>query len=202
LVGLCLLSACGEDEAPADSVAERAERAFAAEAPVRKRAEENLRALARLLVEHRKAKGKWPPLSGKTFVLALVAEGAIERTDQGLSALFSPGDKYFSVARAGGAAAYDEVTPTTLAGRDYRDLTSYAGRRNAEAEYMIRDDDVAVPILADFFHLGTTLIAYSDGAVRWHTWKDLGITVDPRLDPENVTADMATSPLLRCLAAW
>jgi hypothetical protein len=140
----------------------------------------------------------WPPLSGKNFVLWLVAKGYMARdVDSSLQALFSPGDR---VHRYPGQAAYRDLTVEALQSGSFPKLTSYAGRRNADRDHVLtaqRLADGKAAILADLSYPGGALVGFSDGSVRWLSAKDLGLGAG---DPI-VAGDASKSPLLRSLSS-
>ena len=144
------------------------------------------------------SKQPWPSVGGKNFVLWLVAKGYMARdVDTSLQALFSKGDK---AHRYPGMAAYKDLTVEKLAGLRFPALTSYAGRRNAEAAHALTPQILAAgkaPVLADLHYPGGAIVGFTDGTVRWMSLKDLGLSPGDPL----VAGDASKSPLLRSLGS-
>lgn len=161
----------------------------------------NLRDLASLMMSRSdgRVNGKWPPYSGKAFVLALVADGSMHhRNTRALSRLFAPTQRPADFNAL--LDDYRRVTAESLrAGMDVRHLTSYAGRRNAEEAYGLTQASVdeGAAILADLLSIpGKAIVAFADGGVEILTRKDLG----PGPDDPIVVGDASKSPILRALS--
>ncbi len=147
------------------------------------RSADNVRHLATMLVLHKTTTGRWPPYSGKNFVLSLVATGQIDRHDpHSLAILFSGADNLTRLERVD-IGRYALVTAEALAnGTDFSDLTSYAGRRNAEEAHRIApgEEKEGTILLCDdddgaLHHREGIVVGYSDGTARFLTWSELGL---------------------------
>jgi hypothetical protein len=169
----------------------------------------NVRNLAILLAERSMRKG-FPPFNGKNFVLSLAAYHVIDTRNHGnLEVFFSPGDMLYGLWRTN-RARYAEVTVQALrAGEDFHELTSYAGRRNADRDYMITPDalQLDVPMICDdddgaLHHRDGLVVGYTSGAVRFVPWEQLGMSPqgDPN-DPEPFLGDDAQVEALRALSS-
>ena len=149
----------------------------------------NVRNMAQIMTERSIGKG-WPKLSGKNFILSLVAKNVIDPDNpDNLRVYFSPGDPQYKLDETD-ASRYKEITMQTLkAQNDYRELTSYAARRNADPEHMLTSNKLrkVVPIICDdddgpCHHVDGLVIAYSDGKAKFVEWEELGM--DPPEDPD------------------
>lgn len=138
-----------------------------------------------------------PRLSGKAFVLSVVADGTINRKNRrALARLFSTNDEVFTVHDVD-FSLYQRVTPETLrAGMDVSTLTSYAGRRNAHPEYSIRQGGKSDPLFADLSYRDGAWVAFADGRVEWMDREALGLDADDPFD----AGDAAKCSLLRALS--
>lgn len=169
----------------------------------------NVRNMAQILTERSFGKG-WPRYSGKNFVLSLVARNIVDPDNpDNLRIFFSPADVWYALG-AVDPARYAEITPQALKeGRDFHELTSYAGRRNADREYMLTANLLrrVVPIICDdddgpLHHRDGLVMAYTDGRAKFVTWDDLGMLEpeDPD-DPEPFLADDAEVEALQGLSS-
>ena len=151
----------------------------------------NVRQLAMALLLEQSDRA-WPRYNGKNFVLSLVPSGAVDaRNVDNMRVFYSKGDRtfdFFAMKDSGGKARYKEITFQALkqGGGDFSDLTSYAGRRNAEAEFRITPDkeSIVVPIICDddqgnLHHPAGLVMAYTDGSARFVKWRDLGGMAPP-----------------------
>ena len=138
-------------------------------------------------------------LSGKAFVLSVVARGMVNRkNERALSHLFSTNDEV-NGTEVVDFSLYRRVTRDALrAGMDVSTLTSYAGRRNAHPEYSIRRGGKSDPLLADLHTApwGFVIVAFADGHVERMDRKALGLDCD---DPF-VVGEGSKSPILRSLS--
>lgn len=178
----------------------------------RTKSQDNLSSLAKFMIVKVTTKGwKAYPYSGKNFTLSPLASGDLDRRNsQNLEILFSPGDQHFGLEFID-ADRYKQVTKDALkrGNEDFNDLTSYAGRRNADKEYRINSDDESrgVVIMADddegpLHHKAGFVAAYSSGAVRFHEWDDFGlIEPDNPKEPEPWLGDDAQNEDLAALAS-
>jgi hypothetical protein len=167
----------------------------------------NVRNLLDLTIMRQIRRG-WPHYDGKNFVLHVVAAGDIDvRNRQLLEVFFSPGDTLYSLGRVD-VERYKEINVTSLKHGDFHELTSYAGRRNADKEFVITADQEArgVPVICDdddgpLHHRDGIIVGYTNRSVRLMEWEELGIEPpDPR-DPEPFLGDAATTDELRALSS-
>lgn len=170
----------------------------------------NVRNMAQMMAE-RSIQRRWPSYDGKNFVLSLVGIGLIDkRNPDNLVVLFSPGDSLFSLEKAT-PERYDEVTLQALkSGTDFHELTSYAGRRNLDRDYLITPNrqKIVIPIICDddegaVHHPDGLVIAYSDGKAKFVEWPDIkGMQApDDPDNPEPFLGDNATAELLRGMSS-
>jgi hypothetical protein len=165
------------------------------------RSAENLRALMQLYIESGAGMERpWPQFSGKALLMWLVATNKLDRAKpESLALLFSPGDATRSIEKAGGVKAYDAITLASLrdAGRDFGPFTSYAARAVSDASPLAADGlGRGAPVLADVSFPDAAVVAFTSGAVRILTKKELGL--EP-LDPL-VVGLASKSPILRTLS--
>lgn len=161
---------------------------------------ENVKNLTTLLIDAEIRRG-WPPHSGKNFILALVASGAIDAQNPDNLPVFFP---HADPARTPDASLYAEVTPESLGTRRFPDLTAYAGRRNADPRYRLPTgeagellDDPPEPLVADVSSWADhAIVGFSNGSVRALDRKALGLD---ETDPI-VVGDASRSPVLRPLS--
>jgi hypothetical protein len=154
----------------------------------------NMRQIATILAE-RSAYGGWPKLTGKAFVLSLVASGVVDADNPANTQLFfSPADEERGAERVD-PGRWQEVTKAALrAGEDFGDLTSYAGpARVVTAAVMGKGP---VPILADLGFEDVVIVGFTNGSVRPMTREDLGLA---RGDPL-VIGPESKSEVLRALS--
>ena len=162
---------------------------------------DNLRSIVTLMIARRmgRSTGGYAPYSGKNFVLSLIATNLLDRrTPQNLEILFSPADRALSLAKVG-LEPYKEITKKSLkAGMDFHALTSYAGRRNGERDWVITPDSekVGTALVADLSFPDMALVGFTNGSVRAMDREALG------LGPEDpiVVGDDSKSEILRALS--
>jgi len=166
------------------------------------KSKDNIRTMLTLLISRRigRVSGGYPPYSGKAFVLSLVVTRQLDlRKKANLEILFSPADKRHALAKVD-FARYQDVTKDSLKKGTsvVTDLTSYAGRRNAEPEHLVTSDQekVGTPLIADLHFPDMAIVGFSDGSVRVMDRKELGL--GPK-DPI-VAGDASKSELLRQLS--
>ena len=162
----------------------------------------NVRQIA-LLISGRSIERQWPAYSGKGFTLSLVADGIIDPSEpRNLEIFFSPGDAVYSLRNAS-PERYLEVTPEALrAGSSFRELTSYAGRRNAPGDrpYILTPTKLmrSDPILCDdddgpCHHPAGLVMGFTDGSARLVEWSELGMARPRDLDnPDPFLGEHAT----------
>jgi prepilin-type N-terminal cleavage/methylation domain-containing protein len=168
----------------------------------------NVRNMLDLMI-NRQVKRGWQPYNGKNFVLYLVATGEIDaRNKQNLETFFSPGDELYKLSKID-PERYKEINPTSLKSGDYHELTSYAGRRNAEKDFLITPDrqSMGVPIISDdddgpLHHPGGLIMGFTNRSVSLREWEDLGIAPPENKDsPEPFLGDSGASEELRALSS-
>lgn len=156
----------------------------------RTKSQDNLRSLATFMIDKTTEKGwKAFPYSGKNFTLSPVALGMLDRRNpDNLGILFSPGDNEYGLEFIE-VERYKQVTTKALkrGNEGFEQLTSYAGRRNADKDYRIGADDMArgVMIMADdddgeIHHKAGFVAVYTTGRVTFHEWSDFDL-----IEPDN-----------------
>lgn len=77
-------------------------------------------------------------------------------------------------------------------------LTSYAGRRNAEAGHSLTAESLRSnpAVMADISFPGGVILGFSDGSVRWVTATELGLPADQAI----VVGDASAVESLRHLS--
>jgi hypothetical protein len=131
------------------------------------------------------------------------------RNPQNLEILFSPGDENYKFGKVT-VDRYKEITKAALkSGQDFHELTSYAGRRNADKDYLITPDQMkqnTIVICDDddgpLHHPDGIIAGYSNGNVRFMEWEDLGMRKPEDADhPEPFLGDQASNDNLRKLSS-
>lgn len=156
---------------------------------------DNLRSLYLFMQSRVTSKGwKTYRYSGKNFTLSPVALGDLDRREKAnLRILFSPGDPIRGIEGVE-LEDYKAVTPKALKRGDegFENLTSYAGRRNADPDFMITSSDESrgTLILADdddgpIHHVAGFVAAYSNGRVEFFEWNQFDL-IEPE-DDKNPT---------------
>ena len=171
---------------------------------------DNLKNLATMVIERGagRTSGKWPRYDGKNFVLSLVANGQINKKNQrALTSLFSPGDELYTTEVVEWKR-YLEVTKDALkADADFHELTSYAGRRNKDREFLLNQQSVeeGAIIMCDDddgpLHHGAGLCcAFADGGSSFLEWDELGMEEpENSKDPAPFLGEEASSDKLQAL---
>jgi prepilin-type N-terminal cleavage/methylation domain-containing protein len=142
---------------------------------------------------------KWPPVNGKSFTLWHVATGKINRKRaENLSILFSPGDSNYTF-EAVGLKGYEGLTKDALRDgtQDFKNLTSYAGRRNKEREHKLTaaELDKTAMVLCDdddgpLHHAGGLMAAYSNARTEFLEWDELEVAApEDEKNPEGLLGD-------------
>jgi prepilin-type N-terminal cleavage/methylation domain-containing protein len=172
---------------------------------------DNVGSLVKMMLTRSLDKG-YPPYNGKCFTLSPIADGTLDADSPGaLEVFFSPGDTWLTLEKVGDKARYKEITKKKLAaGEDYRNLTSYAGRKNNErgctmtpsvstevGTLMLCDDDDG-PV----HHKNGLMVGFRDGRVVFMEWEDLEMTKPKNLnEPEPFLGESAESEKLKCVSS-
>ncbi len=156
---------------------------------------------------------KWPPFSGKNFIMSLVATNKINPHNiEQLQMLFSPGDTEFGFERID-PEYYKGITLATLKqNQDNSQYTSYAGRRNGrgeksdmrvtpaalqKGEYVITDDDQG-----PLHHPDGIIVGTLNGSASFKPWHELELPVPEDPDnPEPFLGDDSDNDLLRKISS-
>ncbi len=154
----------------------------------------NIRQIAVILAGQAPRRG-WPKLTGKAFVLSVVASGVVDADHPAnVQIFFSPADEERGADRVDPGRWQELTMEALLAGEDFDDLTSYAGP--AQVSTAAVTGKGPVPILADLSFEDVVIVAFTDGSVRPMTRKDLGLA---RGDPI-VIGPESKSEVLRALS--
>lgn len=155
----------------------------------------NVRALTMLIAMRADRRGTWPPWNGKRFVLSVVAYGDVKLEKPEYVQVFF-GD-YRKPGALPEASAYSDITEESLTTLPVAGLTSYAGRRNAEARYRLPAGEAPhVPILADLSLPDLAIVGFASGRVQVLERDELGLAPE---DPI-VVGDESRSGILRALS--
>ncbi len=160
----------------------------------RTKSRDNVSSIAKLMMVKVTEKGwKYFKYNGKNFTLAIIATGDVDKRQKAnLNIFFSPGDPILTLDSIE-LDRYKAVTKEALrrGGEGFDELTSYAGRRNADPDYLITADEESMGtlILADddqgpVHHKSGFVAAYSNGRVAFHEWEDFEGLVEPE-DPRH-----------------
>ena len=169
----------------------------------------NVRNMA-IIFSERSIKKHWPPYDGKNFILSLVALKLVDiRNPDNLAIFFSPGDEWITLDKATPERFSDVTKQALKSGQDFHELTSYAGRRNADRDYHITSDrmKMVVPIICDddegaLHHPDGLVMGFTDGAAKFVEWEDLEMAPpEDANDPEPFLGDNATVEKLRALSS-
>lgn len=172
------------------------------------KSKDNVRNMLQMMMMRVTEKGVkgWPPYSGKNFVLDLVARGVIDiRNEENLETLFSPGDEKYGLDYVD-VKQYDNVKKDALKrGDDFHSLTSYAGRRNGDAEYRITSDQMkrgTIVICDDddggLHHPDGLVVGSSNGSVQFKDWDQFDMVKPEEPDhPEPFLGDDASNEELQ-----
>jgi prepilin-type N-terminal cleavage/methylation domain-containing protein len=172
---------------------------------------DNVKSMLTMMLARRTAKvsGGWPPYNGKDFVLSLVATRDIDiRNKQNIEILFSPGDQNYTIEKVD-LDRYKEVNKKALkTGTDFHELTSYAGRRNRDKDYLITSDQEkkGTLVICDdddgpLHHSDGLICGYTNGAARFQEWDEFDMPpFDDPDHPEPFLGDAATNDEL--MAMW
>ena len=169
----------------------------------RTKSKDNVRSMITLMIARRteRTSGGFPPYNGKNFVLSLVATNQLDRRNpQNLEILFSPGDTLYSLEKID-VERYKDVTKKVLksGGSDFHEMTSYAGRRNADREFLITPDQekMGTMMICDdddgpLHHPDGLIAGYTNGGARFLEWEDLDVMPPENADePEEFLGDNA-----------
>lgn len=122
------------------------------------------------------------PYDGKNFVLGPIAYRDIDIEERkNLGIFFSPRDGKYSLAKVD-PARYAAIDKETLRTGDFHELTSWAGRRNADARFRITPRAMRrrTIILCDdddgpLHHADGLNVCWSDGKAYFMDWDELGM---------------------------
>ena len=173
------------------------------------KSKDNVRNMLMMMLDRRTSKvtGGWPPYNGKNFVLSLIATNQIDiRNKQNLEVLFSPGDAIYSLEKTD-VERYKDVKKDTLKnGADFHELTSYAGRRNADRDFVITPDEEkkGTMVMCDdddgpLHHPDGLVIGYSNGASRFMEWDEIDMQKPDPKSPEEFLGDASSQEELQKL---
>jgi prepilin-type N-terminal cleavage/methylation domain-containing protein len=168
----------------------------------------NVGSILTLMLGRRTARsGGWPPYNGKNFTLDVVATRQLDpRNPQNLEVLFSPADVLYRLESVD-IERYQALTPAALRqGGDHANLTSYAGRRNAERAHLITPDQekIGTMVLCDdddgpLHHPGGLVAGYTHGGARFLEWADLDMS--PPSDPDEPAPFLGDAAPVEALAS-
>ena len=170
----------------------------------RTKSKDNVRSMITMMIARRteRTTGGWPPYNGKNFTLSLIATNQLDRRNsQNLEILFSPGDTLYTLEKAD-QDRYKDVNKKALKnGTDFHELTSYAGRRNADREFLITPDQekMGTMLICDddegpLHHPDGVIAGYSNGGARFMEWEDLDMMPPENPDdPEEFLGDNASN---------
>ena len=171
---------------------------------------DNIGSIAKFMMANAagRTSAKWPPYNGKNFTLAPVAYGDLNANNQrALGVFFSPGDQQFTTESVDWKR-YKDVTKENLKNDvDFHELTSYAGRRNKDKDYMLtqnRIEEGAIIICDDddgpLHHSKGLCCAFADGGAQFMEWDYFGMSEPDDSDsPPRILGEEATSDKLRAL---
>ena len=163
-----------------------------------------------IIFSERSIKKHWPRYDGKNFVLSLVALKLVDiRNPDNLAIFFSPGDEIYTQEMVAKERFADVTKQALQSGQDFHELTSYAGRRNGDRDYLITSDrmKMVVPIICDdddgaLHHPDGLVMGFTDGSAKFLDWEDLEMEepVDAN-NPEPFLGDDATVERLMALSS-
>jgi prepilin-type N-terminal cleavage/methylation domain-containing protein len=157
------------------------------------KSKDNVKSIITLMLTRQmgKVSGGWPAYNGKNFVLSIVATKDLDRRrKENLELLFSPGDTWITLEKIE-MKRYEDVTKAALKNdTDFHELTSYAGRRNREREFLITADQLKMGTMlvcddddGPVHHSDGLVCGYSSGDVRFKEWEEFDM--DQPEDPDN-----------------
>ena len=168
----------------------------------------NVRNMA-IIFSERSIRKHWPRYDGKNFVLSLVALKLVDiRNPDNLAIFFSPGDEVYTLELAT-PERFADVTMPVKSGQDFHELTSYAGRRNEDRDFLVTPDrlKMVVPIVCDdddgaLHHPDGLVMGFTDGSAKFVDWEDLGIAEpEDKNNPQPFLGDNAETEKLRALSS-
>ena len=170
----------------------------------RTKSTDNVKQMVTLMIARKTSRG-WPRYNGKNSVLSLVATNQIDRRKKmNLEILFSPGDRLYSIEDVD-IDRYKDITKKALKnGTDFHELTSYAGRRNAERDFLITPDQESMGTMlvcddddGPLHHSAGIVAGYSNGAARFLEWEDLDLSPPEDADnPDEFLGDAGEGDLM------
>lgn len=165
----------------------------------RSKSADNMKALLTLMIAARSTPADYPSLNGRSFILALVANGQLDAGDpEALEVLWPP--RLTEQFQKLDPHAYEQVTLESLKTRRFPHLTGYAGRRNAEPDFAMNEafEKRGTPLIADLTDPDGILLGFSNGHVGFMSWE--GLAMEAPVGPV-VVGPKATSPYLRMLSS-
>lgn len=169
----------------------------------------NVRNMA-IIFSERSIRKHWPRYDGKNFVLSLVALKLVDiRNPDNLAIFFSPGDEVYTLELATPERFADVTKQALKSGQDFHELTSYAGRRNEDRDFLVTPDrlKMVVPIVCDdddgaLHHPDGLVMGFTDGSAKFVDWEDLGIAEpEDKNNPQPFLGDNAETEKLRAMSS-
>ncbi|MDA1193994.1 MAG: type II secretion system protein [Planctomycetota bacterium] len=170
------------------------------------KSKDNVKGLVMMMVDKRMGKvtGGWPKFSGKNFTLSVVSSNALDiRRRENLEMLFSPGDPYLTLEDAD-QKRFEEIDNKSLVDGDFHEFTSYAGRRNADKEFLITSDQerMGTMLLCDdddgpLHHSDGLVCGYSTGDVRFKEWEEFDMRKPDPDHPDEFLGDASSNEELQ-----
>ena len=170
------------------------------------KSKDNVKSLITFMIARRtgKVSGGWPKYNGKNFVLSVVATNDLDqRRRENLELLFSPGDVLYTLEDVDDKR-YEEVNKKSLKDGDFHELTSYAGRRNQERDFLITPDQEKIGTLlicddddGPLHHPDGMVCGYSSGDVRFNEWDYWDMTKPDPDNPDEFLGDASSNEELQ-----
>ena len=169
----------------------------------------NVRNMA-IIFSERSIRKHWPRYDGKNFVLSLVALKLVDiRNPDNLAIFFSPGDEVYTLELATPERFADVTKQALKSGQDFHELTSYAGRRNEDRDFLVTPDrlKMVVPIVCDdddgaLHHPDGLVMGFTDGSAKFVDWEDLGMAEpEDKNNPQPFLGDNAETEKLRAMSS-
>ncbi|MDF1702646.1 MAG: type II secretion system protein [Planctomycetota bacterium] len=167
---------------------------------------DNVRNLTMYMIDRRtgKVSGGWPRYNGKNFVLSVVATNDLDRRrKENLEMLFSPGDVLYTLEDVD-EKRYEEINKKSLKDGDFHELTSYAGRRNQERDFLITPDQEKIGTLlicddddGPLHHPDGIVCGYTGGDVRYKEWAEFDMSKPDPDNPDEFLGDASSNEELQ-----